>query len=179
MLTTSIPQIKADDLNNGEKRAKHLISIIGCNFNGIIHTCLFAEAGYKVTCVDADQSKIDRLNNGKITWVDHEIETKLKNYSKTRQLIFTKDIKTSISQSNIVVITVPTEFDGRNKPDYSLIEKTCKLVGSHIHQGTLIIITSIVGIGIFEKTLKEILENTSGFKAGIDFALTYAPIHIM
>ena len=45
-----------------------------------------------------------------------------------------------------------------------------------MHQGTLVIYGGIAGLGFTEGTIKELLENTSGFKAGNDFGLAYSPI---
>ena len=40
------------------------ISIIGTGYVGLITGLCLAETGHKVICIDNDQSKIERVNNG-------------------------------------------------------------------------------------------------------------------
>ncbi|MCP4461648.1 MAG: UDP-glucose 6-dehydrogenase, partial [Planctomycetaceae bacterium] len=42
------------------------IAMIGTGYVGLVSGTCFAESGNQVTCVDIDQQKIDRLNQGEI-----------------------------------------------------------------------------------------------------------------
>jgi nucleotide sugar dehydrogenase len=175
-MTNSILRIKPEEIDTKEKRAQFTISIIGCETPAILQACLFADAGFKVICADADQSIINLLAKGKAPFSSSETENKLKNYVKAGRVTTTSDIKTAVSQSNIVAITTPIEIDAKKKPDYSRIEKTCRQVGASLCQGSLVLVISITGLGCVEGKLKEILENASGFKVGSDLGLAYSPI---
>jgi nucleotide sugar dehydrogenase len=168
-------RIKPEDVDTSEKRARYTITVTGCGQTGVSYSCLLADAGFKVVYADADQNLANLMAKGKAPFAPHETETKLRNHIKTGRLTATNDVKTAASQSSIIIINTPTDIDQKRKPDYSNIEKTCKLVGAGIRQDTLIIVTSIVGTGIIEGTLREILENTSGFKIGVDLGLAYCP----
>ena len=43
------------------------IAVIGTGYVGLVTGTCFAETGNEVTCVDIDQSKVDKLNGGQIT----------------------------------------------------------------------------------------------------------------
>jgi len=45
-----------------------------------------------------------------------------------------------------------------------------------MRQGALVVYGGVAGLGFMESTVKELLENTSGLKAGLDFGLAYCPI---
>ncbi|MGQ9507016.1 MAG: nucleotide sugar dehydrogenase [Candidatus Bathycorpusculaceae bacterium] len=170
--------IGKEEVDTPEKRGKNLVSIIGYEENGIFHACSFANAGFKVVFVDADQAMVNNLLRGKAPFLKREIEVKLKSYVKMGILTATTDIKAAASQSDFIIITTPVKIDEKKKPDYSKIENICKKIGSNLRRGSLVIIASTMGVGATEGLVKEILENTSGFKVGTDFGLAYSPTSI-
>ena len=64
----------------------------------------------------------------------------------------------------------------KKKTDSSQVVSACKQVGGALQKGALVIYGGIASIGFTEGTVKETLENTSGFKVGQDFGLAYNPI---
>jgi nucleotide sugar dehydrogenase len=178
-MSSSILNIRPEEVETAEKRGRYTVSIIGCGQFGVIHACLFAEAGFKVKCVDADQTIVNSIARGKVSLPRREIELKLKKYIKTGVLTATTDVRTAVSQSDVNLITISVEIDEKKKADYSNIEKICKQVGSSLHSGSLVIVMSTIGVGVTQGLIKEILENTSGFKVGTDFGLAYSPIRVL
>jgi UDP-N-acetyl-D-mannosaminuronic acid dehydrogenase len=179
MSSQSILNIKPRDIDNTEKRAKYTISIIGCDSIGVFYSCLFAEAGFKVICVDDDQTTLNLLAKGKTAFLRHEMETRLRNQTKNGQIVATSDMKAAVSQSDVIVVTIPVRIDEKNRPDYSKMEKALKLTGSSLQRNSLVIVMSATGVGAMEGVITIALENASGYKAGIDFGLAYSPIHIL
>ena len=174
-MSTPIMQAGPEEMDTPEKLGSHAVSIIGCGQPGILQAVLFADAGFKVTCVDADQTTVNRIAKGK-TSLKSETGTKLKNHTKTGRLSATNDIADAVSHSDIIIITTPIKISSRKKTEYSDLENTCKKIGSNLQSGSLVIVTTLTGIGLTEGLIKETLENTSGLKAGTDFGLAYSPI---
>ncbi len=158
------------------KHGEGIVSIVGCGRLGILHACLFAEAGFRVTCADSDQAAVERILKGRVPFLRHEVEPILRKSLTNGRLKATSDLKAAIAQSNVVIVTTCVNVNSKGKVDYSPLEKALKLVGSSLHRENLVIIVSVVGVGVTERLLKEILENSSGFKAGSDFYLAYSPI---
>jgi nucleotide sugar dehydrogenase len=177
-MASPILQVKPEEIGTAEKRRKYTASITGCGQIGIIHAFLLAQAGFRVSCVDADQTIVNSILRGKTSFLEREVEFKLKNYAKTGLLNATTDFKTTVSQSNVIIIAVPPKIDEKGKINYSSLEKTCRLVGSSLGQGSLVIIAATVGIGVTQGLIKETLESTSGLKAGVNFGLVYSPLRI-
>jgi nucleotide sugar dehydrogenase len=173
---SSILQIKPEDINVAEKRATYKAAVIGCDHTGVSFSYLLADAGFTVTCVDADQTVVALLAKGKAPFTNHQAEIKLKNHVKNGRIIPTNDAKTAVSQSHIILVNTPVRVDQKKKPDYSDIQKTCRLVGASLRKGTIVMITVMVGAGAVEDMLGEILENSSGFKVGTEIGLAYTPI---
>ena len=174
----AILRVKPEEIDAIEKRGKYTVSVLGCRQTGILYTTAFAEAGYKVICIDADQSLVKNLAKGRTPFAERETEPKLKRFTRTGELSATSDLKSAISQSDIIIITFTANIDCKKSPDYSETEKNCKKIGASLRRGTLIIYTGIAGFGFTEGVIKETLENASGFRVGEDFGLVYNPIHI-
>lgn len=174
-MSSPILNIKPEDIDTVEKRRKYTVCIIGCGQIGIIHAYSFAGAGFKVKCADINQTVVNSIARGKTLFFSREIEQKLKNYVKTGVLDATTDVKVAVSQSDVIVIATPVKMDEKKKVNYSQLENACKLTGASLRRGTLIITANSVGVGVTQGIIKETLENTSGFKAGVDFGLAYCP----
>jgi nucleotide sugar dehydrogenase len=68
------------------------------------------------------------------------------------------------------------EVDSKRKPEYSKIEKSIRIIANELRKGSLVIMTSVVGLGAMETLFRQPIEDTSGYKSGIDFGLVYTPI---
>jgi UDP-N-acetyl-D-mannosaminuronic acid dehydrogenase len=170
------PNIKLMEIANNSQRGKYTIGIIGCGRVGVLHACLFADAGFQVICADTNQAVVDNISKGRVPFLKNEIEPILRKHVNYGRLRATNDLKSTAAQSEIILVTVPVTVDAKGKTDYSNLERALKQVGSNFRKGTLIIIASIVRIGATEGFLKEILEGVSGFKLGTDFFLAYSPV---
>jgi len=174
----AILRVKPEEIDTIEKRGKYTVNVIGCRQIGILYVTAFAESGYKVICTDADQSLVKSLAKGKTPFAEREAESKLKRLARKGQLSATSDLKSAVSQSDIILITITAKIDGKKSPDYSEAEKSCKQIGAALRRGTLIIYAGVAGFGFTEGVIKETLENASGLRVSEDFGLVYNPIYI-
>lgn len=157
-----------------EKRTT--ISVVGCGRIGILHTCLFTEAGFKVVCVDSDRALVERISKGKASFLKQEIEPILRKGLESGRIQISHNLEDAATQSEIILITIPAMIDEKGKVDYSSMERTLKRLGPRLQRDILIINTSIVGIGVTENVLKEALESSSGLKVGVDAYFAYSPV---
>ncbi len=172
----SVLGLKPDDINPLEKRAKYTISIIGCGQVGVQFAIVFAEAGFKVICTDEDQNLLRLMAKGKIPYFGREIEKRLNSNVKRERIKTESEIKTAAANSDIIVLTISPQINTRNKLNFSKIERSCKLIGEVLNQGTLFVYGGTSSLGFIENNIKEILENASGLKTTKDFGLVYSPI---
>jgi len=174
----SMLKLKPEDIDNEEERRNYTVTIIGCELTGIFHAYLFAKAGFKVNCTDLNPIKVKAITKWKEIFLKREILLEIRKYIKKGLLKITDNIEEAVSSSDILILTFKVKLDRNKKSDYSLLEKTCKKVGPVLKRGSLVIVANATGVGITEGLVKQILEDSSGFKVGVDFGLAYSPLKI-
>jgi len=166
-------EIEEYDLKISEKRRNITVSVVGCERLGLTTACLLADAGFKVFCVDADQSIVDHITKGLPPSAEPELESLLRKNVTEGRLLATTDIKNAVTGSAIVLLFVPTKIDKKRKPDYSNLERICRDVGLNLHPGALVILEGNLAPGVTETLAKETLETASGLRAADGFGLAY------
>jgi nucleotide sugar dehydrogenase len=168
--------LKPTDLDTDQKRSSYRVAVVGCGHKGIFLANSFADAGFNVICTDADAAVVKRVAKGKTAVAMPQAEAKLKEHIASEKIDVTSELKKAVAQSDVVVIAITAKIDDQKKNDYVALVNTCKQVGAALKQGALVLYGGIAALGFTEGTIKEKLENTSGFKAGKDFGLAYSPI---
>ena len=80
-----------------------------------------------------------------------------------------------ISNTDVVLIAVPTPLTDHREPDLSYITATGESVAPYVHENQLIVLESTTYPGTTEEVLLPLLEKGSGCIAGKDFWLAFSP----
>ena len=80
------------------------IAIVGSGYVGLVSGTCFAEMGNKVTCVDINQVKIEKLNQGIIPIFEPGLETMVLKNLKNKNLFFTTALDKALQKSEIIFI---------------------------------------------------------------------------
>ena len=72
------------------------IAVVGTGYVGLVTGICFAETGNKVTCVDIDQSKVDKLSGGQITIYEPGLEKIFLRNIKESRLKFTTQLEDAV-----------------------------------------------------------------------------------
>jgi len=132
------------------------ITIVGLGYVGLPLACLCAEKGHKVYGYDIDKNKVDSINNGLSPIEDEILSEKLK--SLKGKIRATSSPNECISNSDVVIVCVPTPVDRNYVPDLTALMESCSAVSRHIKQGTLLVIESTIYPGTVEEIIVPILE---------------------
>lgn len=89
--------------------------VIGAGNIGLVTALCFAEKGRRVFCVDTDAEKIARLQDGKVTFYERDVENLLNKHLKNKQVTFTTELSQVIHEAPILFVAVgtPNLADGR------------------------------------------------------------------
>ncbi|MEY8212492.1 MAG: Vi polysaccharide biosynthesis UDP-N-acetylglucosamine C-6 dehydrogenase TviB [Gammaproteobacteria bacterium] len=148
------------------------IAVIGLGYVGLP---LAIEFGKKFPTIgfDINASRISGLQAGK----DTSLETTAEEIIAAEQLSFTAD-SSSLSQSNVYIVTVPTPIDDSKKPDLSPVISASKIVAKYLKKGDIVIYESTVYPGATEEVCVPILEECSGLIFNEGFYCGYSPERI-
>lgn len=153
------------------------VGVIGMGYVGLPLTIVAAQAGFRTTGFDIDQSKVDSLNAGEsyLLTVPEELvaENFLGEGGKKGNAVASSD-PADLATTDIIVICVPTPLNQDQEPDLHYVETTGETIARYLRPGQLVVLESTTYPGTTEEVLRPILER-SGLKSGIDFYLAYSP----
>ena len=147
------------------------VSVIGQGYVGLPLALALANSGHNVSGIDLDQKLVEKIIGGKspiIDISDQEISDALSSGSYSVSGEFD-----SVTNSEVVVICVPTPLDTDHRPDLSFLRAATNSVAKNLQIGTLVVNESTVSPGTTRGLIKETLD-----KAGVDFDLAYSPERI-
>ncbi len=84
------------------------VTIFGSGYVGLVTGACLADAGNHVVCVDVDQSKIDRLNNGEIPIHEPGLDDLIERNRKAGRIEFTTDAVKAVAHGLFQIIAVGT-----------------------------------------------------------------------
>ena len=82
------------------------VTVVGAGYVGLVTAACLAEIGNEVVCVDIDENKINKLNNGQIPIYEHGLDDLAFKNRKANRLRFTTDLKKSIKESEVYYPTI-------------------------------------------------------------------------
>ena len=138
------------------------IAVVGTGYVGLVTGTCFAETGNKVTCIDIDQSKVDRLSKGEITIYEPGLEKLFLRNLKEQRLQFTTDLASGIADAVIVFLALPTPPGEDGSADLKYILGVAEDLGKIITEYKVIVDKSTVPVGTADKVKATISKNFTG-----------------
>jgi UDP-N-acetyl-D-glucosamine dehydrogenase len=149
------------------------ICIVGLGYVGMPLAIQFARSGATVIGLDIDQSKVNEINAGR-SYIKHIAANTISEALQAKRLRASSDFR-EVKNADAVIICVPTPLNKNREPDISFIVKTGRSIAPHLSRGTLVVLESTSYPGTTDETLRAVLEENSGMKAGVDFHLAFSP----
>ncbi len=151
------------------------LTIIGLGYVGLPLANEACRSDMRVVGLDTDSSVVAGLM-GSVSHIDDIDSADLAKMVGSGFLATTKP--TCISDSDVIIICVPTPLDDDGTPDLSAVKAAARTVSEHLQPGSLVVLESTTYPGTTEDTVRPLLEEGSGLVAGIDFSLAYSPERI-
>jgi UDPglucose 6-dehydrogenase len=123
------------------------LAIIGTGYVGLVTGACFAEMGNEVICVDADVSKVEALEQGRIPIYEPGLEDYVKRNVKDNRLSFTNDLVAAVQDSLICFIAVGTPQDKDGSADLSMVLQVARDIGRCMNGYKVIVEKSTVPVG--------------------------------
>ena len=127
------------------------ITIIGSGYVGLVSGTCFAEMGNRVTCVDIDPIKIEKLNQGIIPIFEPGLEAMVLKNVKNKNLLFTTSLSEALQNSEIAFIAVGTPMGENGSADLKHVLTVAKSIGQLMQKRLIVADKSTVPIGTADK----------------------------
>lgn len=138
------------------------IAVVGTGYVGLVTGTCFAETGNTVTCVDIDQSKVEKLNNGQITIYEPGLERLFIRNLRENRLHFTTSLEDGIKDAVIIFLALPTPPGENGSADLKYILGVADDLGKLMKDYKVIVDKSTVPVGTAEKVQAAISKNYKG-----------------
>ena len=127
------------------------IAVVGSGYVGLVSGTCFSEMGNKVTCIDIDQKKIQKLENGIIPIFEPGLEQMVLKNVKNKNLFFSTNLREAISDAEIVFIAVGTPMGDDGSADLQYVLAVAKSIGESMVKELVVVDKSTVPIGTADK----------------------------
>ena len=151
------------------------ITVIGSGYVGLVSGTCFAEVGNRVTCVDIDPIKIEKLNKGIIPIFESGLELMISQNVKNKNLVFTTELKEALKNSDIAFIAVGTPMGDDGSADLQYVLAVAKSIGQSMKKRLIIVDKSTVPVGTADKVKAVIKKELNARGVTIKFDLVSNP----
>ena len=131
------------------------VAIIGLGYVGLPLALLFSKAGFRVTGIDIDATKVAALNDSR-SYI-HRIEPEHIAAARAAGFTATSDFA-QLRDCDAIIICVPTPLAPDHTPDMSFVTGTVEALAPHTRPGQLIVLESTTWPGTTTELVVPTLE---------------------
>jgi UDPglucose 6-dehydrogenase len=142
------------------------IAVIGTGYVGLVTGACFAEFGNNVTCVDKDEEKIQKLNEGLMPIYEPGLDSLVSKNVREGRLHFTTRFKESVEKALVIFVAVGTPPSSDGSADLSQISQVAYDIAKALNDYKVIVTKSTVPVGaaaFIKNIIDENKESTCNF----------------
>ena len=151
------------------------IVVVGSGYVGLVSGTCFAEMGNTVTCVDVDESKIEKLKKGILPIFEPGLEAMVQKNVIKKSLFFTTNLKDALKDVEVVFIAVGTPMGQDGSADLKYVLSVATELGKSMQRKMVVVDKSTVPVGTADKVRDVIQEELDNRNISIDFDVVSNP----
>ncbi len=122
------------------------IAVVGTGYVGLVSGVCFSEIGHHATCIDIDQNKIHKLQQGLCPIYEPGLDDILQKNLALKRAVFSTDFF-SLKNAEIIFLAVGTPSYDDGRADLRYLYAAAESVAKSMQEGAVIVIKSTVPIG--------------------------------
>ncbi|TNC82663.1 MAG: UDP-glucose 6-dehydrogenase [Oleiphilus sp.] len=151
------------------------VSIFGTGYVGLVTGACLADVGHDVICVDVDEDKVAKLNQGIIPIYEPGLETIVSTNFENGNLKFTTNAEDAVAHAKLQFIAVGTPPDEDGSADLQYVLKVAETIATHMTEEKIIIDKSTVPVGTADKVSERVAAILADRGASIDYDVVSNP----
>lgn len=136
------------------------IAVVGTGYVGLVTGTCLAETGNNVICVDINEDKVKKMQNGVIPIYEPHLDVLFERNIKQGRLHFTTNLNDAIKDATYIFLALPTPPGEDGSADLSYILGVANDLGKIITDYKIIIDKSTVPVGTAEKVRDAVAKNS-------------------
>ena len=134
------------------------VTIFGSGYVGLVTGACLAEVGNDVVCVDIDEAKIARLNQGEVPIHEPGLDGYIERNRAAGRLHFTTDIDEGVRHGLFQFIAVGTPPDEDGSADLQYVTAVATSIGERMSDYRVIVNKSTVPVGTADRVRETVLK---------------------
>lgn len=123
------------------------IVVVGTGYVGLVTGVALAHVGHRVTCVDVDEEKVNRMRQGISPIYEPGIEQFMKENMEANRLFFTTDGASAYREADVIYIAVGTPENEDGSANLTYIDQAVKDIASSVMKDVIVVTKSTVPVG--------------------------------
>lgn len=151
------------------------VTIFGSGYVGLVTGACLAEVGNDVVCVDVDQHKIAKLQQGETPIFEPGLEEMVKRNAEGGRLSFTTDVSQGVAHGLFQMIAVGTPPDEDGSADLQYVRAVARSIAEHMEEFRIVITKSTVPVGTADMVRQTIEAELANRNKDVQFDVVSNP----
>ncbi len=127
--------------------ARFKIAVVGAGYVGLTTAACLSHLGHRVTAVDVDVAKVERMRRGDPPIVEEGLLELMQEGLRTGRLSFTTDASEAATEADFVFLCVPTPQGADGAADLRYLKQAASQIAPHLRAGAVVVTKSTVPVG--------------------------------
>jgi UDPglucose 6-dehydrogenase len=136
------------------------IAMIGAGYVGLVTGTCLADTGNEVTCVDIDQARIERLEQGQIPIYEPGLSELVVRNAAMGRLRFTIDTAAAVRSAHLIFLAVGTPSLPDGSADMGYMWQAVEKIAPHLLPDAIVVIKSTAPVGTNQRIYDRLKELT-------------------
>jgi UDPglucose 6-dehydrogenase len=151
------------------------VTIFGSGYVGLVTGACLAEAGNQVVCVDIDEGKVARLNQGDVPIHEPGLDALIRRNREGGRLEFTTDAARGVDHGLFQLIAVGTPPGEDGSADLSHVLSVARVIGEQLERYAIVVTKSTVPVGTADRVRAEVAAVLSRRESKVEFDVVANP----
>ena len=152
------------------------VCIIGIGRIGLPTALSFAKSGLQTIGMDINGELVESINSGIFPLKDEPGYDKIfEDVINNKKFTATTNIEDAVSNSDLIVLSLPTPMDENNVPDYSALKIVAKKLSTILPLNSLVIVESTIEPGFIEDEMVSIISDSNRLTIEENFFIGVCP----
>lgn len=136
------------------------IAVMGAGRVGLVAGTCLADTGNEVTCVDTDESRIEKLSQGKLPLYEPGLSEMVMRHAATGRLHFTTRLEETVRTADVVFLTVDTPASDDGAADLTALWEAADRLAPCLARQAVVAIKSTVPVGTNAEMAERLQQKT-------------------